>query len=212
MHELTPTSCALLALLSIRPWSAYDLTGYMRGSTLRAVWPRAESRIYAEVKRLEASGLASSHVERQGGRKRSVYSINAEGEAALRDWLQSPSKRFVYESEAMLKIAYADKGGLDDLLATLASIRSETRQDLEIMATVFAHIVDDATRILPGRTGYNAMVSRHILEVMEARLRWVDFADAYVASWTNVESDATKEAQGSACYAEMLERVRKLLD
>ena len=44
---------ALLAVLAIRPWSAYELAGYMRNSTLRAIWPRAESRIYAEVKRLE---------------------------------------------------------------------------------------------------------------------------------------------------------------
>ena len=54
MSEPTPTSYAIQALLSLRPWSAYELTGFMRTSNLRGIWPRAESRLYAEPKNLVA--------------------------------------------------------------------------------------------------------------------------------------------------------------
>ncbi len=40
----------------------YELACSMR-RTLRWFWPRAESVIYAEAKRLEAAGLATSRVE-----------------------------------------------------------------------------------------------------------------------------------------------------
>jgi DNA-binding PadR family transcriptional regulator len=211
MSELPPTSHAILALLSIRSWSAYDLTGYMRGSTLRAVWPRAESRIYAEVKRLEERGLASAAVQQQGGRRRSVYSITEQGEAELREWMSEPSKRFLYESEAMLKIAYADKGSFEDLDHTLAELRAEVREDLAIMAAVFRHVVDGGASMIEGRVALNALVSEFILEVMEARLRWVERAEAHVAEWNDVRIDASKTEQGRVAYARMLDRINELL-
>jgi PadR family transcriptional regulator AphA len=211
MSDLTPTSHAILALLSIRPWSAYELTGYMRGSTLRAIWPRAESRIYAEVKRLEETGMATAKVEQQGGRKRSVYSILERGEGELREWMTEPSKRFTYESEAMLKVAYADKGSFEDLDHTLAEIRAEVREDLAIMAMVFRQIVETEETKIEGRVAFNALVSQLILEVMEARMRWVEQAERHVAEWTDVRIDRGKVAQGRAAYGAMLERIDRLL-
>jgi DNA-binding PadR family transcriptional regulator len=72
--------------LAIRDWSAYDLTGYMRTSAVRSCWPRTESRLYQEPKNLVSHGFAESSVERTGARTRTVYSITAEGRAALRRW------------------------------------------------------------------------------------------------------------------------------
>ena len=45
MTRLTPTSYALLALLSRRSGSAYELNKHMQNSVLRAYWPRAESHV-----------------------------------------------------------------------------------------------------------------------------------------------------------------------
>jgi len=210
MSDLTPTSFAMLSLLSIRPWSAYDLTRYMTQSTLRAIWPRAESRIYAEVRRLEEHGAASSRVERQGGRKRSVYSITDAGREALRAWLHEPSKRFSYESEALLKVAYSHNADLGELRRTLTELHGEATQDLTIMRDVFRAIVGGA-RSLAGRVGHNALVSAFALEMIEARLRWLAFADSYVAEWADTRAGEDKEAQGIACYASMVERIDALL-
>ena len=51
MAELTTTSYAILGLLNIKPWSGYELTQQAQRS-LRYVWPKSESHLYAEPKRL----------------------------------------------------------------------------------------------------------------------------------------------------------------
>jgi hypothetical protein len=50
MAELTTTSYAILGLLNIKPWSAYELTQQAQRS-LRYAWPKSESHLYAEPKR-----------------------------------------------------------------------------------------------------------------------------------------------------------------
>ena len=85
----TTTSYAILGLLAIRPWATYDLAKLMRRS-LHFFWPRAESNLYAETKRLVDTGLAEAREEWNGDRKRTVYSITDRGRDALRDWLATP--------------------------------------------------------------------------------------------------------------------------
>ena len=57
MAELTTTSYASLGLLNIKPWSAYELTQQAQRS-LRYLWPKSESHLYAELKRLVRMGFA----------------------------------------------------------------------------------------------------------------------------------------------------------
>jgi len=57
--DLTTTSYAVLAPLAVHPWSTYELARqWVR--YFRYVWPRTESAIYREVKRLAAMGSANS--------------------------------------------------------------------------------------------------------------------------------------------------------
>ena len=53
-RPLTTTSYAILGLLSVRSWSAYELTDQMKRG-LRYTWPRTETRIYQEPKHLVES-------------------------------------------------------------------------------------------------------------------------------------------------------------
>jgi len=204
MSEPNPTSYALLALLSLKPWSAYDLTGFMRTSNLRAIWPRAESRLYAEPKNLVKQGLATSNVERLGGRKRTIYRITPEGRRALEVWLQQPSKRFSYESEAMLKVAYGDLADLDEMARTIEEIRAEAEDDLRVARKAFANRLSDGVP-LPERIHVNALVAQFCLEMMEARLRWASFAEDYIRDWESSEADEEKTEQGLGWFRRALE-------
>src|SRR5215831_13567826 len=85
-RPLTTTSFAILGLLSVQPWSAYELTGQMKRG-LRYTWPRTETRTYQEPRNLVAHGLATAHTETQGKRRRTVYTITSRGRRALADWL-----------------------------------------------------------------------------------------------------------------------------
>src|SRR2546427_11121379 len=80
-RALTTTSYAVLSVLALREHSTYDLTRQMRIS-LHYLWPRAESNVYAEPKRLVAAGLAEAREEWNGGRRGPTYSLPEEGRAA----------------------------------------------------------------------------------------------------------------------------------
>ena len=55
--SLTTTSYAILGLLAVKPWTTYELAQQMRRA-LGQFWPRAESKLYEEPKKLVAHGLA----------------------------------------------------------------------------------------------------------------------------------------------------------
>jgi PadR family transcriptional regulator, regulatory protein AphA len=123
---LTTTSYAILGLLAIKPWSSYELTQQMDRS-LGRIWPRAQSKLYEEPKKLVAHGLARASEEHVGQRPRTVYAITDDGRSALADWLREPGAGPVLEFEQLLKIFFAENGTKADALATLAATREWAR-------------------------------------------------------------------------------------
>src|SRR5688572_13685267 len=99
---LTTTSYAILGLLAIKPWTAYELTKQMERS-LRHFWPRAESRVYEEPKRLARLGLARATAETVGQRPKTRYTITPKGRRALSAWLAEPGGDPQLECEGLLK-------------------------------------------------------------------------------------------------------------
>jgi DNA-binding PadR family transcriptional regulator len=180
-RPLTTTSYAVLAVLALRDHSTYELTKQMRFS-LHYLWPRAESNVYAEPKRLVAAGLATSRRESVGERRRTVYSITAAGRAALADWLASPSSRQRYESEAVLKILFCENGELEDLRQTIRAIRDDA---LEAMAHWHgvAELYDTGEGEYPSRFGQSALVARLLGEHQAVTARWAVWAEQVVAGW-----------------------------
>jgi DNA-binding PadR family transcriptional regulator len=131
-RPLTATSFAILGLLALRPWRTYDLAKQI-GRSLSHFWPRAESNLYAEPKRLVAGGYVVARRERNGGRRRTVYMITPQGREALRDWLAEPGGEVRLESEALLKVFFADQGGKSDLLDTIRAMGEAAAQRLGIL-------------------------------------------------------------------------------
>ena len=86
--QLSPTSYALLGLLSLRRWTTYELTQQAQRS-LRFLYPRAERHLYAEAKRLAEAGLARSESTFTGRRRGTTYAITPAGRKALQEWLRT---------------------------------------------------------------------------------------------------------------------------
>ena len=124
---LTTTSFAILGLLAVRPWSTYELTQQMDRS-LGRIWPRAQSKLYEEPKKLVDLGLAEASAEPVGRRSRTVYAITPAGRRALAGWLQEPGAGPVLEFEQLLKLFFAEGGSRSDALATLAATRAWARE------------------------------------------------------------------------------------
>ena len=200
---LTPTSYAILGLLALRPWTTYELAQQM-DRALGRFWPRAESRIYEEVKRLHERGLADRERTYVGRRPRTSYSITAAGRRALGEWLAQPPRPTNLECEPLLRIMLADLAATEQLHVALDQVRADANAILDVGRVVVdeyragtAPFQDD----IHARALVFDFLSHHALML----LRWADRAERAIESW-NGASDAERErgAQATieACRAE----------
>jgi PadR family transcriptional regulator AphA len=179
--QLTTTSYAVLSLLALRPWTTYELAKQMKRS-LGWIWPRAESRLYEEPKKLVAAGLATSRSEPTGRRRSTVYSITPEGRQALAGWLAEPGAGPVLECEALVKIAYADLGTRDGLLANLAALIDDETAKLHF-GEMIARQYLDGLGPFQERLPISGLMWRFLWDYHLAVLRWARWARAEVQAW-----------------------------
>jgi DNA-binding PadR family transcriptional regulator len=179
--ELTTTSYAILGLLGIQPWTTYELAQQMERS-LKHFWPRAQSRIYEEPKRLAALGLAKADREHVGRRPRTTYTITAKGRRALRAWLAEPGGGPTLELEAMLKVFYGEQATKDDVLTNIAAIAAwAERQNQENVA--FARLFRDSPGPFPQRLAVIALTGRFMTDFADMLASWATWASETVAEW-----------------------------
>jgi PadR family transcriptional regulator AphA len=133
-RDLTTTSYAILGQLALRPWSAYELTKEMQRN-LHYFWPRAESRIYDEIKRLQSAGLATSKPSFTGRRKRMTYEITTAGRQALASWLdEEPLGGITLESEGLLRVFEATSP--EHMHVAVQTIRAQAAELLPKLVSV----------------------------------------------------------------------------
>jgi DNA-binding PadR family transcriptional regulator len=183
--ELNTTSFALLALLAVRPWTTYELARQAERS-LGWFWPRATSVLYTEPKKLIAHGLATASRSSTGRRRRTVYTITEAGQKALRAWLDQPGQGASLEFEALVQVAFADRGSHAQLLRTLRSIREESEAHRAAARARIREYVDTGGPF-PERMPVIALTGRLLLEHAELVARWAAWAEAEVVQWQGVD-------------------------
>jgi PadR family transcriptional regulator, regulatory protein AphA len=188
-RTLTTTSFAVLSVLSLRDHSTYDLIRQMRTS-MHYMWPRAESNVYAEPRRLVEAGLATAREEWNGQRRRTIYSITGAGRAALADWIALPSGRPRYENEALVKIMFAENGTREDLLKSIRELADDSAAAvLHFRGIADRYAADEGE--YPGRFGLSGLALRLAAEQHAATLRWARWAERVVRGWkTPLTADA----------------------
>lgn len=204
---LTTTSYAVLGLLSIKPWSSYELTQQMDRS-LGRIWPRAASKLYEEPKKLVGHGYAKVTRESTGRRPRSVYAITPRGRKALRVWLAQPADGPVLEYEQLLKVFFAGSGTKDDLLNTLraAAAWSQTRC-AESLAVGEAYLAGRGP--FPERLPVLALTSRFITDFYVLVQEWAQWAATIVEGWPD---DPREAPYDETAVRETVERARRVTD
>lgn len=201
------TSYALLGLLSLRPWTTYELAKQVRRS-LNWFWPRAERRLYDEPKALVAAGLATSRKQYTGQRAGTVYEITDAGRGALRDWLDRPPGAPSGEFEAMIKVFFADAGSVQQLQETLRAVERGAVQRID-------ELVGMAQQTLAGnaqfrdRAHISALALRLQLGQEMAVLDWGRWAGAQVAAWRSTTDAGDWEHR--RVLAELVEVARERL-
>jgi DNA-binding PadR family transcriptional regulator len=198
MERLTTTSYAILGQLALRPRTTYELAGEMRRN-LHYFWPRAESLIYAEVKRLAALGLASATQSYTGRRRTTTYAVTAQGEQALRAWLATPPQRPLLEFEGLLRVLLGPLGTPQELLASLTQVRADAEELLAVGAGI-------REEYLAGRAPFqeHVFVRAHVYDFLMRYARatrdWAEQAMAEVRSWDEL-SPEERDQRALALFA-----------
>ena len=203
--SLTSTSYAVLGLLSVRPWSSYELTQQMDRS-LGRIWPRAVSKLYEEPKKLVSHGLASASTDRNGQRTRTVYAITAEGRQALAAWLQEPGEGPVLEFEQLVKVFFADNGTKADTLATLHAAQ-EWAEARCAESLAVGESYAEGQGLFPERLPELQLTSRFITDFYLLVLDWARWAAAIVETWPDDPRHAVHDPQ---VIAETVGRARRV--
>jgi len=206
VKELTTTSYAVLGLLALKPWTAYELSQQMQRS-MAFIWPRAERAIYDEPKNLVTHGLAKANSEPTGARPRTVYRITAKGRRSLAAWLDRPSAPPAFESEAMVRSTFAEFGDKESLLGTIAGLRDHAEQLLAGAEAVVTSYLEGRAPF-PERTHIVALNGRFILDYIAMVRRWSDWATGVVDEWPTTSS-ASAWPDALAEFQQALQEARR---
>jgi PadR family transcriptional regulator, regulatory protein AphA len=199
--QLTTTSYAVLAQVAVRPWSTYELA-QQRVRYFRYVWPRAESAIYREAKRLSSMGLIEGTKEYTGKRARTVYSITREGKEALREWLGTPISPFSMDFEAMLRVFVVPLGTKDDIIRTLEQVRADAQEMLQFAGEVKQEFID-GINVTQDQVYIRALAVDFFISLLNTVEAWAERTLAEIATWDDLMPSNEKNARG-------LEKIRQL--
>jgi DNA-binding PadR family transcriptional regulator len=197
---LTTTSYAVLAQLAVRPWSTYELA-QQRVRYFRYVWPRAESAIYREVKRLAAMGLVAAKREYVGRRPRTVYSITEAGRQTLREWLATPVSPFAMDFEAMIRLFIAPLGTKEQIMATLQQVRDDAQEMLRFGGAVRQEFLDGRA-VLQDQVYIRALAVDFFISLLTTVDGWAERTLAEIQGWEDLSPDG-KNDRGLEMFAQL---------
>jgi DNA-binding PadR family transcriptional regulator len=123
--ELNALSYVVLNLIGRNGAGPHDLVRMARAGQ-RLYWAGAESKIYAEPKRLEQHGYLTSEKTPGKTRPRTHYRLTEQGLRALQQWLSQPCPFPRIQSEAAVRVQasdLADNPGV--VVASLEALRTE---------------------------------------------------------------------------------------
>ncbi|MGQ0465973.1 MAG: PadR family transcriptional regulator [Sporichthyaceae bacterium] len=180
--DLPITSYAVLGLLAMRSWTGYELAQQSR-RTLQHFWPKEDSVLYEEPRRLVRLGYATSTEDRAGGRARNRYAITDAGRAALTTWLAQPSTqapRLVMEQ--VVRMMLAAQGTPEDMLRELLVVRAWASERMDTMLGISRAILAGESAF-PDRDHINTLGCSFFLDVYAAVLQWSVLAEREVRAW-----------------------------
>jgi PadR family transcriptional regulator, regulatory protein AphA len=174
--ELPDTTYAVLGLIDKVPGaSGYELVG-VAGRSFAHFWPVSQTLLYRELDRLTGLGwVAATRVEQRHAPSKWTYRTTAAGQAALADWLATPTPATgSFRSGVLLRFFFAYRMQPDQVRSLLADYRSTLQAQAEELMAIMDKL--EAVSTPAARAG--RLTALHGLRTAEARLRWVEEAEA----------------------------------
>jgi PadR family transcriptional regulator, regulatory protein AphA len=204
-QRMSTTTYAVLGLLAIKPWTTHELVHQVQLS-LRRFWPRTESKLYEEPKKLVVLGYATARDEWVGRRRRVRYTITEDGRTALARWLSRPGEGPTLEFEQLLKIHFADSGSKADVLANLAAALDWVRaENAENVTVARAYLVGAGN--FPERAPLNFLTGRFLIDFYAMVANWAEWARGVVGTWPDDPRDAEIDLPAWRAHVRAAERL-----
>ena len=190
-NQLTTTSYAVLAQVAVHPWSTYELA-QQRVRYFRFVWPRAESAIYREVKRLASSGLITGRKEYVGKRARTIYSITDDGVEELRQWLATPVSPFAMDFEAMIRLFVAPLGTKEQIITTLNQVKNDAQDMLRFGGAIKQEFLEGIA-LTQDQVYIRALAVDFFISLLNTVDAWVERTLQEIDTWDDLTPDGKNE-------------------
>ncbi|MFF2084226.1 PadR family transcriptional regulator [Nocardia sp. NPDC058176] len=192
--NLPPTSWAVLAMLSYEEEvSGYDLKKWADWSLRYFYWTPSYSQIYAELKKLEQHGYATSRLDSDNAmRGRRLYRITDSGRVAVTTWWnKAPVDPSVLKHHVLVRVMFGHLGSPERLKQILRDHIADVDQ-LEQRAAVDA----EAAKAEPG-WAYSQIVlqwaQRHYAAERELAQQLIDEIDEAAIVLATAEHDERAE-------------------
>jgi len=167
--DLTGLSYVVLNLIGRNGAGPHDLVQMARRGQ-RLYWAGAESKIYAQPKRLEELGYLTSQKTPGKTRERTHYRLTENGLRAVQEWLALPSRFPRIQSEAAIRVQASDLA--DDPGVVLESLRPLREEIAELAA-----VLDEAERRetqFPHRRRQLRLLHSLGRRILSAHLEWIE--------------------------------------
>jgi PadR family transcriptional regulator AphA len=106
LEELSSSALGLMAILSERPMTGYELKKTIDGPEF-IYWRDSFGSIYPNLRKMTQMKLAERKRSDHQGRKRIVYTLTASGLQLVREWLTLPASKRPVKIELLLKLRFA---------------------------------------------------------------------------------------------------------
>jgi DNA-binding PadR family transcriptional regulator len=171
--SLTPFSYVILILVGRGGAAPHDLLRMHRQGNW-IYWTAAESRFYAEPKRLADLGYLRARREPGRTTDRTVYTLTAKGRRAAAAWLAEPSGFIRIQNEPAARLNGADLAADEHTVArSLGAIRRDIEEQL-----VWLEGAEHEATALPHRERYLRLNHRLSRRILTAFSDWLDEVEA----------------------------------
>lgn len=185
------TRATVLGQLGLRAFRSYDLVKEMRRN-LHYFWPRAESRIYATLRKLEEAGEAAADTVLTGARSASLWKITRKGRRAFDAWLAEPPEPTQLDCDALVRVFLAPSPDHPAVRRAIDAIRGEALELREV-ARGIAREYDEGRAPFQEHVRVRALVFDYLASWADMRLTWADRSSALLDGMTTPDGERMRE-------------------
>lgn len=173
MAKENKTQYAILGILSMGPFSGYDIKKIMAKST-NYFWNEGDSSIYPGLNKLYESGCVDFEwANETSGKPKKIYSITDKGEAALKAWLEKTPELPKERDELLLKLFFGEHISDQTIIDHIKQHRAEYEQRLMHYKELYQQsLAVEQTRAIIHRQ----LTIKAGITSAEAAIRWYDEA------------------------------------